>query len=882
MISDELLTTRYQIPSLRPNLVPRPRLVARLNEGLELDHRLFLVAAPAGFGKTTLLGEWIATVELPVAWLSLDENGIDTRMFLKYVITALQQVDERIGQMALPLLTSPQPLAIDSLMATLINDLSQIKGGLMLVLDDYHAISAIPVHELLSFLLDNRPPGFYLAVGTREDPPFPLARLRARGQITEVRERSLRFDAIESAAFLSQTMNLALSPEAINALEHRTEGWITGLQLAGLALQNEMVSDQFISDFAGDDRYIIDYLLSEVLGREPEPVRNFLYQTAVLERLSAPLCAALTGRDDSQATLEHLERANLFLIPLDNRRQWYRYHRLFAEALRLSLATEEQQRLHLRAMSWYEENGYTAEAISHALGYAKLSGNLDDGERLIAQAALEGIVTGNTSIVNGWLSALPERRLQANPDLAISKAWLSAITGDIPTAERYLAAATSLTVGASPAVRGRIGVLDSFIALMAYSDYHQAIEFATDALELLPDSMPQWRVIALWAMAEASERTGPLSKAIECFSQAQEAGRGARDQVFLVTVDMALSASLNNHGRRREALIACQEALDRHRDNLGRTAHVAGLLLSQMGLLHHEANLLGEARIFHEQALAAARQLGQPGYLLAAKSLSALTEAALGNVDSALESLQAAYALSKQTGLTNPGWYLAQEANIRLGRGELLAASHWAESAGLAIDDELDYLTLDSYIVYARVLRHLERRDEAVLLLGRLETFAQERELNRLLLVVLCQLSVVANDQNQPVMAQSYLARALQQVGSEDYIRLFLDEQVCSIELLLSARPLNPRLVDQLLAYSRGKDLASTAAAQPLLEPLSERELEVLALIIEGLSNAEIAQQLYIALGTVKRHINNIYGKLDVGSRTQAIAKARNLELLGR
>jgi LuxR family maltose regulon positive regulatory protein len=881
MTADELLTTRYHIPSLRPNLVARPRLIARLNEGLQLDQRLFLIAAPAGFGKTTLLGEWIGSVELPVTWLSLDESADNATTFLRYLIAALQQVDEGIGQSVLPLLGSPQPASMPALMATLVNDLSEIEGGLLLVLDDYHAISAFPVHDLVSFLLDNRPQNFHLAVGTREDPPFPLARLRARGQITEVRERSLRFTAGESGTFLSQTMKLTLSPEAVNALETRTEGWITGLQLAGLALRNETATEQFIAEFAGDDRYIMDYLFSEVLEREPEAVRQFLTQTALLDRLTAPLCGALTGRDDSQVILEHLERANLFLLPLDNRRQWYRYHRLFAEVLRLTLPVEEQQRLHRRAMGWYEENGYADEAISHALQYAQLSGDLDFAERLIAQTALEGIFSGSTAIVRGWLAALPQARLLANPDLAISNAWLLAISGEIPTAENYLAAAeTELAESSPPAEMSRVLVLRSFIALIGHADYGLAVQLASEALELLPASMPQWRVIALWTQAEALERTAPISKAIVCFAEAQQAGRAARDQVFLVTVDMALSAALNNHGRRREALTTCKEALDRYKDNLGRTEPVAGLLLSQMGVLHHEANQLEKARAFHEQGLAAARQMGEPGYLLAVLGFSALTKAALGNYDPAIESLQAAYYLSQQSGLTDPNWYLAQEANIRLGRGELLAATHWAETAKLSPDDELEYLRLDSFIVYARLLRRLDRQEDAAHLLGRLEPFAQERELNRLSLVILCQQAAIANDQKQPDQAQVFLAQALQMVGLEDYYRLFLEEKAFSVGQLLAARPLNPRFVDQLLAFSRGPVMDHSAASQPLVEPLSQRELEVLGLIVDGLSNAQIAQQLYIALGTVKRHINNIYGKLGVKSRTQAIARARNLELL--
>ena len=500
----------------------------------------------------------------------------------------------------------------------------------------------------------------------------------------------------------------------------------------------------------------------------------------------------------------------------------------------------------------------------------------------MAQAALEGIVSGSTLTVRGWLEALPEARLRANPDLAISKAWLLSIAGDIPSAELYLDAAAAGVPDAATPEMGRVLVLRSFIALIGHNDYGLAIQAASEALELLPPSMPQWRVIALWAQAEALERTGPISKAIDYFAQAQLAGQAAQDQVFLVTVDMALSAALNNHGRRREALISCQDALARHKDNLGRTAPVAGLLLSQMGVLHYEANQLDQARTFHEQGLAAARQVGEPGYLLAVQGFGALTEAALGNFDPAIESLQAAYYLSRQTGLTNPEWYLAQEANIRIGRGELLAASHWAESSQLLPDDDLNYLNLDSYIVFARLLRRLERPDDATFLLGRLESFAQERELNRLLLVILCQQAAIAVDQNQPAKAQDHLALSLQMVGLEDYYRLFLEEQAWSVEQFLQARPINPRFVDQLLAFSRGPAMAQSAASQPLVEPLSVRELEVLGLIVDGLSNAQISQQLYIALGTVKRHINNIYGKLGVKSRTQAVAKARNLELLNR
>jgi LuxR family maltose regulon positive regulatory protein len=375
MAVESLLLTKLQPPVARPGLVARQRLVARLAEGLRLGRRLTLVSAPPGFGKTTLIRDWIAGADRRTAWLTLDEGDSDPGRFLRYVIAALHQADERI---------SPQAEAApagspNELLTALINDLAAA-GPALLVMDDYHAIRNFEIHDLVAFLLANQPPGFHLAIGTREDPPLPLARLRARDQITEVREHALRLTVEEGSAFFSRTMGLSLAPEAVATLLSRTEGWITGLQLAGVALRQpagdlrpRSAADEFVADFAGNDRYIVDYLVAEVLAREPQPVRDFLRRTSVLERLSAPLCDDLTGRDDSAEMLEHLEAANLFLLPLDNRREWYRYHVLFGQVLRLSLAVQEQLDLHRRAADWYEANGWPEFAARHHHLVAELS-----------------------------------------------------------------------------------------------------------------------------------------------------------------------------------------------------------------------------------------------------------------------------------------------------------------------------------------------------------------------------------------------------------------------------------------------------------------------------------------------------------------------------
>jgi LuxR family maltose regulon positive regulatory protein len=375
MTADTLLSTKLHIPPPRANMVTRAHLVARVAEGLRLGRRLTLVSAPPGFGKTALIQEWVAATPRRAAWLSIDEGDNDAARFVRYVSAALARVDERIGR-APPDASAAQ--APQELLIALINDLAETGAELLLVLDDYHSISEFAVHELVAFLLANQPISFHVVIGTREDPPLPLARLRARDQVTEIRERALRFTPEEAAAFLNQTMDLGLSPPSIASLTARTEGWITGLQLAGLALRQLAVqrgastsgqrfqsADDFVVAFAGDDRYVVDYLMAEVLDREPEAVRSFLQQTSILDRLSAPLCNALTDRNDSQAMLEHLEGANLFLVLLDNRREWYRYHVLFAEVLRLTLTIQERIELHKRAAQWFAAQGLDGPALQH-------------------------------------------------------------------------------------------------------------------------------------------------------------------------------------------------------------------------------------------------------------------------------------------------------------------------------------------------------------------------------------------------------------------------------------------------------------------------------------------------------------------------------------
>ncbi|MFL7792754.1 MAG: LuxR C-terminal-related transcriptional regulator [Anaerolineae bacterium] len=888
MTTTHLLTTKLYIPSPRPNLVDRPRLVERLDEGLRQGRKLTLVSAPAGFGKTTLVTDWVCGGAREVAWISLDEGDNDPVQILTYLIAALQQVDGSIGQTVQQLLRSPQLPPLQSLVSSLINDIAATSTDLTLVLDDYHFISSPIVHQLVGFLLEHQPPMVHVVISTRESLPdaLPLPRLRARGQVTEIKDRDLRFAAEEIAAFLNQTMHLNLSVGAVKAIEARTEGWIAGLQLAALALRERGEdAEAFITAFTGDDRHVIDYLIAEVLHRQPEAVRDFLHKTVILDQLSVPLCNAVTERQDARAMLDRLDGANL-LIPLDNRREWYRYHRLFAEALRTTLVPQEERMLHQRAMRWYEAQGFVSQAIGHALAaWDPLTGSgqaLDEVERLILLVAEEIMQGGNIITVRRWLDALPDERVRADGNLAFYKGWVLAMTGDLALAEEYVEVAEERfhRTQAAGEDLGKLQVFRSFIAVLVHRDYQRGVEAATEALQLLGDNPSHWHLIALWAVAESLERTQSVVRAIDALRDARQAGLVFGEHIFAIVIEGALTKALNDHGRRREALAVCQEAIGRRTAGDGRPMPVIGHLFTWMGILAYEANQLVLAREYHEKAIVLGEQLGFEYDPTSSRGLAAPTLYAQGEVDTALEALQRAYQDALQVGYTEPSWFLALEADMRLRLGDLPFALRWAEEAGLSPDGEPEVLSVESHLVYGRLLLAQGRLVDVRRWLARLEHFTKENGLYRWLIAVRIQQALAAERSGDRSAARDYLAQAVEAAAPEDYLRAFLDEGAQVLALLRDVRHVSPAFVDCLLNYAREADLAQEAALQPLVEPLSEREIEVLRLIAAGLSNREIAERLFISIGTVKRHVNNIYGKLGVHSRTQAIAEARGLGII--
>lgn len=916
------LATKLNVPPARARLVQRPRLIERLDAAM--GSRLILVSAPAGFGKTTLLSEWARRHGQPVPWLSLDKSDNAPTRFWAYLILALQAIHEEIGEPALAALRTPQPPPLDAVVGTILNDVSDLVRSdhpIPVILDDYQVIETPAIHQGLDTLVANLPPSLCLVIASRADPLLPLAHLRSRGLLVELRAGDLRFTAEESAAFLNQAMDLQLTAEDIAALESRTEGWIVGLQLAAISLQGQSPEHaaDFIADFAGSHRYVLDYLTEEVLLRQPAEVQEFLLQTAGLDRLTAPLCDAVTGRGDSQAMLEWLEHANMFLVPLDEHRRWYRYHQLFSDLLRSRLERSQPDQvaeLHQRASDWYEHNGSLAEAVAHALA----AGDVERAAALIEGNVLALLGHRELPALLGWLGELPEATVHARPWLNIAYAWALLYAGHLGSAERFLqqaeklvpllelpsesaapvlvaisaarpaAAGLSAAEAAARHIAGHIAVIRAYQAGLS-AEHQRAGALARQALEWLPEEDLLARGLAATLLAIALRRTGDLAAAAAAFAEAIAIGQAAGDSFVADLSRVNLAGLRLEQGRLREAAALFRgvalPAEERAGRGSGTRPPTAGLAHGRLATVLCEWNELEAALRHARQGLEISKRWGQAEFLLTNYLDLAEVLAAMGDTQGAMEALH--QARQAQQDLPWPIWVAALEVHLRLQLGDDAHGRNWVQTGGLGIEDKIGLPERTAYITLARMLLHQGDAARAQYLLGRLLRMVEASGSMGLGIQVLVLQALAFQSLGQGEQALAALARALAAGEPEGYVRTFTGEGAPMAQLLRQAarKGILVSYVVRLLATMEAAAGGSTSPAVPavpspaaLVEPLSVREMQVLQLLAAGLANKEIADRLYISVGTVKNHLKNIYGKLEVDSRTRAVARGRALGLL--
>ncbi|MEA1976705.1 MAG: LuxR C-terminal-related transcriptional regulator [Chloroflexota bacterium] len=917
-----LLTIKFYVPPVRANIVQRTRLVQQIESGITSNYKLTLVSAPAGFGKTTLISAWGNEARIPIAWVSLDSGDNDITRFFGYCIAALRTIKPNIGDASLELQQSPHPPAVETVLTSLINELDEIQEHFALVLDDYHVIESHPVHEAVNFLINHMPRKMHLIIATRADLPLPIARLRTRVRLTEISEFELRFTLDEAAIYLNDVMQLDLAMEDIAALENRTEGWIAGLQMTALSIQGRGDASGLARALSGKHRFVFDYLMEEVLSQQSAEVQDFMEKTSILNQLSAPICDALMGWSDasgdstrkrtvtkrldtalpSQEILEHMDRENLFLIPLDDERRWYRYHRLFADLLEERLVRvhgDHIQDLHRRAGDWYEQNGLIGEAINHFLE----AGEFERAAEFISKNALTFVYHGNLGTLARWLEILPKDVKESQPWLSITHAWALSFAGQLePVASLLQEAEGSLSsITDEIEVQRLSGIID---ALRAYliairGSMPLAADFAREALKVLPDEDLVLRGFTATLLATVLRWTGDLKEAKSAYQEAIAINRAAGATNVLVEslCDLAILQSIE--GELQQSISTCHEALslaEECYERSGRRLSAHGHVSIQLCRIFRDRNDLDLASKYAEEGLALCVEWGQAESLMRAYIEHAEILQAFGDSEGSIRSIQKARQLASDL---SP-WYevrsAAWEAHLRLLQGDLTYALEWLNDQDLITNDEFEFQDFETHLTIVHTLimhgRQLPKSEsfpplnQAIEILEQMRSTAESSGAGRYRIEIMILTSMAQSALGEAERALSTLSKALTLAEPEAFIRVFVDggepvrALLCELEKQNTAMPYTRKVLQSMGDQEDVGIKAKVGSTESLIDPLTEREMEVLRLLATHLSSTEIAGQLVIATSTVRSHIKNIYSKLRVHSRTETVEKAREIGLL--
>ena len=930
-----LLATKLRRPTHPPRLVRRPHLLRRLEEGLGAGRQMTLVSAPAGFGKTTCINEWLDTlVDWPVAWLSLDPLDDDPGRFFAYLVAALQQANTELGQEIQAVLRSGQLPPAEILSESLINDILGVGGRFLLILDDFQVIQDRFILQVLeglvaNLLQPNVPQPLHLVLLTREDPPLPLARLRANNQMTEIRARDLRFTREDAKRFLNQVMDLSLSEADIATLEDKTEGWIVGLQLAALSVRDRAEPSKFIAALSGSHRFILSYLTEQVLSRQPEEIQRFLLQTSILERLNGDLCDAVTGRTDGRDLLERLLNANLFLIPLDDEQRWYRYHHLFADLIR-GLQTvrheDETAGLHLRASRWYAQAGMASEAIQHALAAEDYALAVD----LLEKHAMDMIMQGHAKTVNGWVQAIPAEWALSSPRTHLAFAWMHLLRGAYAEASPHLEQLQATLAGfPSGYLSGQEGasLWAEWLVMQAFIQYGQgkaaeSMAMTTQALEIAPEQDSRVRSLAYWGLASVYEAMEDYSNATEAYQTAIQHGRRAENLVAEMMSTVGLAVMAFEHGQLHLAFEIAAAAVARI-ERSGAVPPIAAVIYGPLGEVHYQWFEIEPARRHTLRALQLSTLGGYSSGMVSCRVLLSRLSQLAGDLEAAAREIQQAVDLLQAQA---PDYVrqeaIAQQVRVHLARNQPSAAQMALQGQGFSFEGQFSFPDLAPgqsvnhstgllyngslhFLLYqARAGRDLSGLRAGIELAGRLIAGALQGQyllvaLEALLLRARMHATLGGSQAAELAASEADYAQALALAEPEGFIGVFVEQGPSVAQALANlARQeklgaIQPDYVERILAaFSRSRPPGTTQGKQPpprppawtgpaaLIEPLTDRELDVLRLMAEGLKYKEIAAELFISLNTVRFHVKAIYGKLKVNNRTQAIESARRLRIL--